>query len=173
MYHNIIFIGGIHGVGKGTVCSMIQKELDLVHLSASEVLKWSEFSPDIKNKFVGDIPETQDRLIQGLQNIIESDKKYLLDGHFCLFNSTGEINRVDIEIFIQISPIFISVVTCDIRVILERLEQRDSKHYNVEIIEEMQNAEVRHGQLVAQRLGVPFFQLNDNTTEFIEKIRSL
>jgi adenylate kinase len=37
--NNIIFIGGIHGVGKETLCRKICKQLGLQHLSSSEVLK--------------------------------------------------------------------------------------------------------------------------------------
>ena len=36
---NIIFIGGIHGVGKGTLCEKVCNDLNIRHLSASEVLK--------------------------------------------------------------------------------------------------------------------------------------
>lgn len=43
MYNNIIFIGGVHGVGKGTICQKIKEKLDFTHLSASEVLKWDDF----------------------------------------------------------------------------------------------------------------------------------
>ena len=28
MYNNIIFIGGVHGVGKGTICQKIKEKLD-------------------------------------------------------------------------------------------------------------------------------------------------
>jgi len=40
MNKEIIFIGGIHGVGKGTLCKRIASDLNIIHLSASEVLKW-------------------------------------------------------------------------------------------------------------------------------------
>ena len=48
MYNNIIFIGGVHGVGKGTICQKIKEKLDFTHLSASEVLKWDDFKNEIK-----------------------------------------------------------------------------------------------------------------------------
>jgi len=48
---NIIFIGGIHGVGKGTLCEKVCNDLNLLHLSASEVLKWEEIS-EKENKLV-------------------------------------------------------------------------------------------------------------------------
>ena len=59
---NIIFIGGIHGVGKGTVCKEIASKTDLIHITASEILKWNEISSS-DNKFVNNISSTQERLI--------------------------------------------------------------------------------------------------------------
>lgn len=59
---NIIFIGGIHGVGKGTVCKEIASKTDLVHITASQILKWDEISSS-DNKLVNNISSTQERLI--------------------------------------------------------------------------------------------------------------
>ena len=36
---NIIFIGGIHGVGKGTIRKQIALKNDIVQLTASKILK--------------------------------------------------------------------------------------------------------------------------------------
>ena len=66
MKNDIIFIGGIHGVGKGTLCERIESELGIVHLSASEVLKWKDFNVDSSDKRVADIDATQDRLLKNL-----------------------------------------------------------------------------------------------------------
>ena len=41
---NIIFIGGIHGVGKGTICKEVVLNTDLIHLTASQILKWEVIS---------------------------------------------------------------------------------------------------------------------------------
>lgn len=38
MNKGIIFIGGVHGVGKGTLCKRLASDLKITHLSASEVL---------------------------------------------------------------------------------------------------------------------------------------
>ncbi|MEP4091625.1 ATP-binding protein [Reichenbachiella sp.] len=163
MHHNIIFIGGIHGVGKGTICSKIADELDLKHLSASEVLKWSEVSSDASNKLVKDIPDTQNRLIIGLEKRINPEKKYLLDGHFCLFDSNGIPQKVSIKTFQKIAPIAISVVTTDIMKVANRLKIRDGKDYNQNLLNEMQGAEKSHAISVAKELNVPFFEIKNGS----------
>jgi broad-specificity NMP kinase len=45
----IAFIGGIHGVGKSTICRQICSELNLEYLSASELIKWADLNEDAKN----------------------------------------------------------------------------------------------------------------------------
>lgn len=74
IHNNIIFIGGIHGVGKGTICKKITDQFsDLIHTSASKLLKWEEISTP-ENKQVQNFESTQDRLIKGLKATIEKDK---------------------------------------------------------------------------------------------------
>lgn len=72
---NIIFIGGIHGVGKGKICKEISLYTGLTHFTASQILKWEEISEE-GNKLVENISSTQDRLIKGLKNLIKSIKIY-------------------------------------------------------------------------------------------------
>ena len=172
MYHNIIFIGGIHGAGKGTVCSRIQKQLGIKHLSASEVLKWAEVSPDISNKLVKDIPDTQNRLILGLEKLINPKEKYLLDGHFCLFDSNGVTQKVSFKTFQKIAPKAIAIVTTEISKVANRLKRRDGKDYNQNLLDEMQNIERGHAISVAKELSVPFFEIKNGSIGELMKFLS-
>jgi adenylate kinase len=63
----IIFVGGIHGVGKGTICKVLAQKFDFEHLSTSQVLKWNEIS-NLKNKKVQNFAITQDRLLMLPEN---------------------------------------------------------------------------------------------------------
>jgi adenylate kinase len=63
MRKEIIFVGGIHGVGKGTFCRKISDSFQVEWFSASDLLKWSEISTK-ENKKVADFDETQQRLLQ-------------------------------------------------------------------------------------------------------------
>lgn len=136
-------------------------------------MKWSEVSPDVSNKLVKDIPDTQDRLIKGLKNSISPSEKYILDGHFCLFDWKGKVNHVPIETFMKISPILISVVICEPMIIANRLKARDNKNYDLGTIEKMQNMEIEHSKSVAKNLNIELIQLNDDPTDLILKIESL
>ena len=166
-YHNIAFIGGIHGTGKGIICSQIAEKLDVQHISASEILKWEEVSPDTNNKLVANIPDTQDRLIMGLNEQVVSEKYYLLDGHFCLLNSEGNVDRIPVSTFEQISPVVLAIVVCDILEIKEHLKTRDGKHYDFELLKNMQEMEVKYAKEIASFLGIELITLDSNKVELL------
>jgi adenylate kinase len=135
---NIIFIGGIHGSGKGTICETLKNKLEIVHLTASEVLKWDELSSQ-KEKLVNDINETQNRLITNLKKIVEENKTYLLDGHYCLLNRDGIPEKISLQTFKDINPNKLILVIANPQTIKERLENRDTKTYDIRLIEQFQN----------------------------------
>ena len=170
MKGNIIFIGGIHGVGKGTLCKKVADELDMVHLTASAVLKWSDFAEDQANKRVKDDKFTKDRLLENLDKIIQPQKTYLLDGHFCLQNNEGVIEKVPDDIFIGINPIKIVLVTVEPEEIGRRLFQRDGKEYDVNLLKQMQEIEKAHALHVSQLLGREFYEIHSDS---IDKFREI
>lgn len=167
---NIIFIGGIHGVGKGTICREIALKTELIHLTASQILKWEEIS-DIDNKLVKDITSSQDRLIKGLKNLIKKDAVYLLDGHFCLLNSNGTPRRIDEDTFDKINPKAIAIVVDNVKKIAERLEVRDGKIYAVRILNELQQMEIEYAKYLSIKYSIPYIEIkNGNYSQLIEII---
>jgi len=167
--NNLIFIGGIHGVGKGTICDKICEQTDFVHITASEILKWDEISkPD--NKKVENIQNTQDRLIAGLDKALKKNENYLLDGHFCLFNSEGQVEKVPMKTFEKIAPKLIVIVTTKIDLIKERLEKRDNKKYDFDLLKSMQTSEKEHAQQISSKLNVPFVEIKDGNYKSLIEI---
>jgi adenylate kinase len=154
MIDNIAFIGGIHGVGKSTICLHICDEVKLEYLSASELIKWKDINEDVQNKKVKNIPVTQDRLILGLTNTIQKGKHYILDGHYCLLNSKSEIVNIPIETFKLINPISLNIVLGDAVEIKNRLEKRDNRPYDHELLTRMQESELNYARHLSKTLGV-------------------
>ncbi|MDD5773110.1 MAG: ATP-binding protein [bacterium] len=154
MLKNIAFLGGIHGVGKSTICRQICNDLKIDYLSASEVLKWKEISSDSKNKKVMDIPHAQYILIQGLINKVKENHYYLLDGHYCLFDKESNIINVPIETFRNINPISLNLVIDDIIKIKHRLEERDKRPYDILLLKKMQNSEINYAKEVSNKLRI-------------------
>lgn len=162
----IIFVGGIHGVGKGTFCNDISRKFNLEHLTASEVLKWNEIS-DLKNKKVKDISSTQERLINNLAKIVRPNQNYLLDGHFTLLNSSGIPQKIEDETFVGINPISIILLICEASTISSRLTNRDDSRYDLRTIQKMQEMEVEHANHISKKLNIPLFEIKDNDSQLV------
>ena len=134
MFANISFIGGIHGVGKSTICKDLCGKLGIEYLSASAVLKWADLNTDAKNKKVEDISLTQNRLIAGLINTVKKENHYLLDGHYCLFDKDANVTRVPFATFEIINPVSLHLIICDVHKIKLRIEERDHRSYDIAIL---------------------------------------
>lgn len=170
MKGGIIFIGGIHGVGKGTLCKNVTSGLNVIHLTASEVLKWDDFTIESANKRVTDIQVTQDRLICNLKKIILPETTYLLDGHFCLFNNEGIIEKIPDQTFIEINPIKLVLVTENPETICRRLEKRDKKIYDVYLLKQMQEMEKEHALHISKLLSIELFEIQPDS---IDKLKTI
>ncbi len=157
---NIIFIGGIHGVGKGSICKVIAAETKLIHITASQILKWEEIS-ELDNKRVENISSTQERLIIGLKNLIQKNENYLLDGHFCLLNSEGIPSRVDEDTFNQINPKILALVIDNPSEIAKRLSTRDGKIYDFEALNKFQNMEIEYAKYLSQKYSIPYVEIKN------------
>lgn len=162
MKKNIIFVGGVHCVGKTTFSRSIKKNIPQIEtLSCSEVLKWK--NPSDKN--VVDIEDNQKRLIANLIEIIDIDKPYLLDGHFCLLDNENNVERIGEEIFSDINPGIIILLIEDPDIIKKRLLERDSKEYSIEILECLISEEAKYAQEIAQLIEVPIHKIKASEYE--------
>lgn len=170
MKRNIIFVGGIHCVGKTTFSKKIKESIPLVEtLSCSEVLKWE----NSKKKNVENIENNQNRLIANLVEIIDIDKPYLLDGHFCLLNKNNNVERIGIDTFGDINPEMIILLIEDIDVIQKRLQERDNREYSIDILKKLASEETKYAHEVAQQIGVPIYVIKASEyRKVIENIKA-
>lgn len=166
---NLIFIGGIHGVGKGTFCDKVSSHTNTIHLSSSDLIKWTEIS-SIKNKNVLNIDLTQERLLIGLEKTIENNRRYILDGHFCLLNKENIPTNIPFETFKKINPKKLIVITEDIKIISDRLNDRDDKFYSEELLEKFQEKEKKRAKEIAQKLNIELLCYNNNFKEALNFI---
>ncbi|MDR6528268.1 adenylate kinase [Chryseobacterium rhizosphaerae] len=170
MFDNIYFLGGIHGSGKGNTAKKILSKSNLIHLEASKVLKW-EYISNRENKKVDNITFTQDKLIVNLGKIVTNNNQFLLDGHYCLINKQEEIEKVPLETFIKINPISLSIKIDEPTKIKKRLEQRDSKFYDLDFLIHFQDEEVKYAKFLADYLKKPLFVLNKDLENLLKHIK--
>jgi adenylate kinase len=154
--HRLIFLGGVHGTGKGVFCDELGQSTPWEVLSASALIKWTEYAEDPKNLAVRSIPETQARLLAGLERECKPGGRYVLDGHFTLLDAGNNVSRVDSAIFEAIAPEAILIKTENAIIVHERLQQRDGRVYPLALIEHMLAEEATYSEELARHFNVPY-----------------
>jgi adenylate kinase len=156
--NKLIFLGGIHGSGKTTICRDVLSKFGFHCESASEIIKQAGGEVNQDKKAVK-IKTNQDVLINEIGNLRAQYSRFILDGHFCLINKEGVIEEIPYDVFEEISPAAICVLTAPIKEIASRLKTRDQQKYKTKILSELQSREIKYAKRVAQRLTVPFLQI--------------
>lgn len=152
---NIVFIGGIHGVGKSYLTEKISSQLGIRSYSASKLismLKEKEFST---NKYIDSIDTNQDQLIHSIELNTNDTESFLLDGHFCLLNINREVEKVPKTTFLAMSPRAIVVLFDSIVSIKKRLDARDSIIYETDFLARFQDSELEYAKEISELLEVP------------------
>lgn len=86
----MIFISGVHGVGKSYFCDMVKAATGIESYSASTLITQKKHSGFAKDKLIPDIDDNQQYLLQAVNELKGSGQNFILDGHFCLLNATGD-----------------------------------------------------------------------------------
>lgn len=164
---NIIFVGGIHAVGKSTFIDYVRKiASNIEHLSCSALLNWE--NPE--DKEVEDVMSNQERLINALNNVVDIDKPYLIDGHFCLLDQNHNIVPVDFAVIKAINPRRIFLLAEDIKVIHNRLLSRDGKDYDLSLLAEMSAKEQELAVNFSTQYDVPLLILRADEYDKVDTI---
>lgn len=152
--HRMIFMGGIHGAGKGTVCENIFSPVGYHCITASQLIAEQGRKTD-ENKRVSSVADNQSVLMKALENKSKSHRRLLLDGHFTLINKKDKIEPIDIEVFRSMNIHQLLLVKGRVEQIVTRLKSRDDSKWKTSFIEEFQKEEEAHARYVAKDLGVP------------------
>jgi adenylate kinase len=170
MVSNIIFISGVHGAGKTTLCKNIYDNLNINYYTCSELIKRiDDKALDSSSKNINDINRNQDILLKSL-NMNVNEKNILLDGHFCLIDKMGRISKMPMNIFINLPISLIVVVTRNPEDIVHSLLGRDNKNYDVKFIQSFQDQEVSYAKDVANLLNIEFIEYDYNSpTDILNK----
>ncbi len=153
----MIFISGIHGVGKSYFCEEVKRRLGLNAYSASMLISEVKKEGFKKDKLIGDIDDNQDYLLTAIKRLSGSEKFYLLDGHFCLLNAQDQVQRIQLQTFLDLSPQGIILLTEEPAVIAKRRKNRDGIDRDIEQIDLFQKEELTYAGEVSERLKIPLF----------------
>ncbi len=146
-------LSGVHGVGKGFFLKKVENRIDnYIILSASNLIGKYKCATDAGYKKVTHVNKNQDVLISALnqeQSIAKQD--IILDGHICIFNAAGLIERIPKYFFIDGQIVGIIILQDSENEILKRINQRDSKTINIEDIIKMQVEERKYAEEIEEK----------------------
>lgn len=151
---SMIFMGGIHGVGKSTNCENIFRPAGYHCVTASSLLAQHEEMNDI-GKIVNDVSRNQNIILGQLQARKESYPRVLMDGHFTLINKNGEIEPIELEVFRHINAHRLILIKDNPKFVTERLRRRDSSEWSVDFVSHFQRQEEDHARRISNELGIP------------------
>lgn len=172
----IIFIAGIHGVGKTTYCNQLSEKTGFSHYSASELIKRiKKDSETVKDKRVRNIEGNQDILIDAIDKYIDKASVTLLDGHFCLLDSNLEVTAIPKATFEHIRLLAIITLHDTVESIAKKLTGRDGIVYDPALLSRFQDEEINYSRDIATSLGLPSLLCDvshgvDEAVEFISKL---
>lgn len=153
----VIFVGGVHGVGKGTHCQLYSQRTGIPWFTASSIIKTEKQSAiAVDTKAVQDPSGNQSLLLRGVRRLLTVNPTILLDGHFTVLNSHNSIVRIEVEVFEQLQLQGIVVLKDSPLKICDQLRQRDGGELAAADVSSHQHAEINHAQMIATKLTIPF-----------------
>lgn len=155
MVGRTFFLGGVHGVGKGMLCQTLVQNARVTCVSASTLIR--EYRPsDDGQKRVEHVEANQSALLNAFF-VYRSRKAgdLVIDGHFVLFGTDGEIKEIEDQVFEALNPGRLLLMTDQPDVVRRRLLARDGSAPSVEALRKMEKLELRKAESVSAQLGLP------------------
>ncbi|MDD2781483.1 AAA family ATPase [Sulfuricurvum sp.] len=169
--NQVIFMGGIHGVGKSTLCKKLQNDFNILSMTASQLIKEVSEKEEGKNKFVKNIDTNQHKLIKQIKKYT-LDGYFILDGHFTLLDKKRNIKKIEANVFRQMNLHLMILIDLEPEIIVNRLKQRDNIVYDIDLIRQMRDEEILHAKSISQELGIPLYIIESNKYENLKEIFS-
>ncbi|MGK5048866.1 ATP-binding protein [Janthinobacterium sp. GB4P2] len=152
----VIFLAGVHGVGKGHLGALVSTGLGMRHLTASQLIREEKGRESWgKDKVVTDVDDNQRALIQAVERLRDSGQALLLDGHFVLRAPNGDFIRLQAGVFSALKLSGVVLLCEDADRIAARLLQRDGVHTTPDSIRALAAEEEAHARKVCGALNIP------------------
>ena len=154
----VIFFSGIYGVGKSTLGKLLSRKSKIPYYSASDLITKSIGEQYGPNKVVKNKEKNQQVLIDNVEKILSETNQIIIDGHFCIFNSNGDVEELPRFVFEKIHIERIILLNGDFEKIRQNIRSRDRKDYTQEQLSNLNDKEEKYAKIIVHELRVPFLQ---------------
>lgn len=172
-----ILFSGAHGVGKGFFLDKVKENIQHYDVySASKLIEKYQPSTDAGYKKVSNVSNNQDILIKAIrEEKLHSTRPFIIDGHLCIFNARGEVERIPEYFFADAQITGIVLLQDDPKIICERIKQRDSNKISMRDIESMQDEERKYARELQEKFQIKYIIVSHECTgrQFEEKLREI
>ncbi|EFB71506.1 hypothetical protein PROVRUST_07246 [Providencia rustigianii DSM 4541] len=157
-YIMLIFIAGVHGVGKGYLCKKYVENNKAIHKSASQLIREYGQIELPTSKLTENIDRNQLILLAAIDNLTQNGCMLLLDGHFALVSKDGIITEIEIDVFERLNPDGVILLQNDIGLITQRITERDSNAIQYDINSLIEH-ETNNAKKICTDLDIPLKEL--------------
>lgn len=173
----VILLSGAHGVGKGYFLDKVKANIQNYEVySASNLIERYQASTDAGYKKVKNVSNNQDILVKAIkEEMAHNEKDFILDGHLCIFNSNGEVERIPERFLFEAHIVGIVLLQDDPKVISARINQRDSNTICVTEIKIMQEEEKEYAKELQDKFDITYAVVSHECTgeQFEELLRKM
>lgn len=174
MKKGIIFVAGTYGVGKSTLCDKLSKKLNIPSYSSGDLI--SEINGEIygANKVVKDKTANQNILISAVKRKLSLNPVFMLAGHFCIFNKSGEVELLPEFVYKEMPISKLILLETEIDTIINNIRSRDNKLYSLDAIKSLILTERKQAEIISEQLNLPLYvhKMNFDQTD-VEKISDI
>lgn len=157
MKESILFIAGVYGVGKTTLCNKLSAILKMPTYSASDLIFEAVGEQYGVNKAVSDKTKNQYALIDAVKEKLQIDDSIILSGHFCIFDHKNNIEILPEFVFKGLHIKAIILLETNIDVVIENLVRRDSRSYPLAAIKALIENEKAYALSISNKLNIPIY----------------
>lgn len=171
----IIFIAGIHGVGKTYLSVLTAQQLEVIHATASQLIREERGMQSwTSNKQSDDVAENQSALISAVGRIKASHQNMLLDGHFVIRGDNNTYIPIDTNVFRDLNVDAVLLLETDDEIVFDRLTARGDCSWSIEELASFADGETIHANQVSKTLEIPLYLLRSpSLSRFKDMVESI
>lgn len=151
----VIFVAGVYGVGKSTMCRSLSERLNIDFCSAGDLISECNKETYGSNKKVKDKDNNQNVLAKCVEHKLKEKDSLILAGHFCILGNDDKPDILPEFVYEKIQISAVVLLEASVQTIIMHLEQRDGKIYSIDLIESFIMQERKQAEKISQKIQVP------------------